>query len=214
MNKRCIGTLVVPVILVALLAGCGTTIRTTTTAMGTGRTLEAGQQAVSVRSPIYPLPFLASANYRSGLGGGWEVMAGYGIHGLLITDEETDDDTAHGPELFITKQLVNADNLFYLSGTAGTEVNVAPRISVTTHLGADMGVYLLPSFTIFGGVRGSYVVGGVPGVLTHLGLGFDGPLQLKAAGYFTPLEIGTAAGAPYPEVFWPFGVVVEAGARF
>lgn len=144
------------------------------------------------------------------------MAGGYGLHGITVdsADSEEEDDTLHGPELFVSKELVNANTFFYLSATTGAELDISPRFSPTTHLGVDMGIYPLGLLTVFGGVRGVYILGGKPGLLSHAGLGLDGPFQAKLSFYITPLEVAAINSTGGAELFWPVMAIIEVGARF
>lgn len=61
------GLILIVALAAILLAGCGTTIRATTTAIGTGRTLTEDQQSITLRSAVYPFPLISSVFYRKGL---------------------------------------------------------------------------------------------------------------------------------------------------
>lgn len=218
MKRLRVGLLLVGIAIAVLATGCGTTIRATTATMGTGRTLDADQQTVTARSSAYPFPLLiSSVSYRKGLPKGWEVSGGYGIHGFLVEeagDTDDSDDLAHGPEIFVTKELVDTGGVFHLAATAGAELDIVPRFTPTTHLGIDMGVYPLKPLAIFGGVRGVYILGGTPGMLVHAGVGFDAAIQAKLSFYATPVEIAAINSSGGTEIFWPVGAVLEAGFRF
>jgi hypothetical protein len=198
---------------VLFLASCNTTVRSSTSTFQTGKVLDSGETRVTARSTVYPIPLLAAAQAGFGLDGGWEIEGGYGAHGLRLGETDAEDATLHGPQLFVTKALLPPEDLFGVSATAGVEANLVPEFDAVFHLGPNVGVYPEEWFTVFAGVRGVYVTGGQPGALIHLGLGIDGPVQVKLAGYVTPFAVSEERPTG-PDVFWPYFVSLEVGGRF
>ena len=198
-----------------LLAGCGTTIATTTDMFQTGRPLSAGQTRVGLRSPVYP-PVPLTAHVERGLGDGFALDVGYGVHGIAPTGNNSSA-ALHGPEVYLTKQLLDLADILYLSGTGGIEVDVAPRLDAMVHAGVDLGLYPTKWLVLFGNVRGLYILGGKPGLMVSGGLGIDSPFTLKVAAYVTPIAVTRLpahSGSSNPELLWPYGLAVDIGVRF
>ena len=198
------------------LSGC-VSFRYSNSLFNTGRVLDPGKSRIGVRTQVYPALFPGEAYYQRGFPGGWQVTAGYGIHGIEDTSTSTGgSSTLQGPELTVTKTLVNARDIFYLGATGGADIDLTPKVGALLYAGLDAGVYPFKWLTIYAQAKGAYLVGGIPGMLLALGAGIDGPFTLKVAGYYTPLPITSNPNSTTtsPEVFWPFGIAAEAGIRF
>jgi hypothetical protein len=158
---------------------------------------------------VYP-PFPSSVYYERGLPAGFGVSAGYGIHGIELNDSDADD-TNHGPELYVTKELYSAGDLFYVGAIAGTDLNIVPQFDAFIQAGASASLYPVDWFYVSGSVRGGYLVGGTAGALLSLGLGIDAPFSVRLAGYVITPEIQSEA---LNAVYWPFGIQLDVSGRF
>lgn len=195
----------------ALVAtSCAGTLRSTTRTFGTGRSLKADEVRASVTSTIYPLAFLGGLGGELGLGEGWQVGAGYGIHGIQLGDSE--EDTLHGPEFSIRKEIVDVDGVFYLDAGFAVDINVVPEFDATIFAGPSLGLYPVDWLAIFVGAQGGYLIGGTPGLMIHGGLGVDGPLYLLLSAYGAPIALTRQADGP--AVYVPIGINASVGARF
>ncbi|MBI9104242.1 MAG: hypothetical protein JEY99_17625 [Spirochaetales bacterium] len=176
-------------ILTFLFSGCETfTIRSSPEAFRSGRVLKEGETKVLTNSTLIsliPMPGLEWSVTR-GLPYNMEVTAGWGVHALVYAagdDAENESDTYHGPEIFISKNLLNLNNIFYLAGTVGAEMNVIPVVDAAFHGGVDFGFYPIHWFTIFGHAKALYHTAGYFSPQLGLGFGFDSPFVLKIAAY-------------------------------
>lgn len=197
---------------VLLLSGCSTTIRTTTDMFQTGRPLASGKTEIGARSDVYPLLPL-TAYVEHGFNSGFQLDAGYGLHGVIISGGSGGNDVLSGPEVYLTKEILNLSDILYLSATAGAELNFTPSFDAMLHAGIDAGVYPVRWLSIFADVRGLYLVGGIPGMELSAGVGIDGPFTLKIAGFYTPVPV-LKTTASSGDVLWPAGVSMEMGFTF
>lgn len=197
-----------------LLAGCSTTIRTTSDMFQTGRSLATGKSEVGVRGTAYPfMPF--TAYFDHGFGDGFQLDVGYGLHGIILSSNK--GTPIQGPEVYLTKDLFNLSDVLYFSGTVGSELNFLPSFDAVVHAGVNIGLYPVKWLTLYTNVRGMYIVGGIPGMILSAGIGIDGPFTLKIAGFYSPIPVlkttsggSTASG----DVLWPYGASIDFGVKF
>lgn len=161
---------------------------------------------------VYP-PFPSSVYYERGLPAGFGLSLGYGIHGIELNGSDADDtdDTNHGPEVYVTKELYSAGDLFYVGAIAGADLNIVPRFDAFVQAGASASLYPVDWFYLSGSVRGGYLVGGTAGALLALGLGIDAPISVRLAGYVITPEIQSQA---LNAVYWPFGIQLDVSGKF
>ena len=177
--------------MVLLFSGCQSfVVRSSPEAFRTGKVLEEGEKRITTNTILIagvPAPIL---DWRASMGlpYGIEATAGWGIHALEYSSEstdgeESDDDFYQGPEVFLSKNLINLNDTFYLAATVGSEVDLLPVFDYSLHGGVDFGFYPVSWFTIFGHTKLFYHSEGYLAPQAGLGLGIDGPFILKAAAY-------------------------------
>ena len=202
--------------LVLLFSSCETfVVRSSSDAFRTGKVLDEGQYKVATNSILLlsvPMPGLIWRVSR-GLPYDLEATVGWGVHALTVEsgDEDSEDDTYQGPELFITKNLVNLDDHFYLAATLGTEVNILPVVDAAVIGGLDFGWYPVNWFVVFGHAKAFYQTKGYFAPQAGFGLGIDGPFVLKAAVYthFKDSSIELSDNS----IFWPYYYGLQVGFK-
>jgi hypothetical protein len=193
--------------LVCLLMFSCTTLYTTNRAFDTGRVLEPGQTQIDTASiMLLWIPFPGQIGISHGLEGGWQLSGGLGIHGF-----SPDDQTLFGPELYVTKQILAVDDLFYLSTTLGADLVVSPHFNALTQLRVSFGFYPWKDLVFFGNIGVAAIASDFkPAFLGGLGLGWDGPFTIKIAAYIMPGDLNTGE---ITQPIWPFYYGLQIGFK-
>lgn len=185
-----------------LLLGSCATYRTTSRAFDTGQVLEPGQTRVSTDSVMMlfvPLPGQIAVS--RGFEGGWQGTLGWGAHGFIVDNEESDndaDDTLQGPEVYVTKSLFNANDSFQISATAGSDINVVPEFDALIQARLNLGWHPWDWFTIYANGGAAYVTASNQfAPIVGLGLGFDGRFVFKIGAYVSPEQTESQRSADY-----------------
>ncbi|NBC29014.1 MAG: hypothetical protein GVY29_03375 [Spirochaetes bacterium] len=201
---------------VLVFSGCAT-IRTSSHAYDTGDVLDPGQMRFTTDSVMFlwvPLPGQIAVS--RGFKGGWEATAGWGMHGFVGNEEDVegaseDDDTLHGPELYVSKRLLSVKEWLQVSGTVGTDINVAPQVDALVQGRLTVGWHPADWFTIYANGGAAYVTASSQfAPIVGLGLGLDGRFVLKAAAYVTPDQTESQKQL---DVLWPFYYGVQLGFK-
>lgn len=208
---------IVILFLVLFVSGCQSfTLRTSPDAYRTGRVLEEGKYKIVTNSMLILMTPMPGFVWRvsGGLPYDMEATVGWGVHGMIVgpEDEGEESDVLHGPELFLTKNLVNLNDHFYLSASLGTEMNLIPEVDASIIGGFNFGWYPIDWFVVFGHAQGLYHTKGYLTPQVGLGLGLDGPFILKIAAYthFKEDSIELLDGT----FFWPFYYGLQVGFSF
>jgi hypothetical protein len=200
--------------LLFLIISCSSfTIRSSPESFRTGKVLDQGEIKIVTNSVILMLmPFpLLEGNVTMGLPYRMEVTAGWGVHGFLVGNGD-ESDTFHGPEIFVSKELLNFKDKLYLAGTLGTEINIFPSLDATIHGGVDFGWYPADWFVIFGHTKLLYHTSNYLAPQIGLGFGFEGPFIFKIGAYSHLVE----SSPPLSDgsLFWPFYYGMQIGFQF
>jgi len=217
-NMKSMIKVIIFLAIILLFSGCQTvTLRSSSDAFRTGRVLPEGEYRVATNTLLILTAPMPGVIWRvsGGLPFDMEATVGWGVHGLIIAPEsegDSGDDFYHGPEIFLTKNLLNIEDSLYLSATLGSEVNVTPSFDATIMGGLNFGFYPIDWFVLFGHAQALYHTQGYFAPQVGLGLGFDGPLVLKIAAYthFKENSIELHDGT----YFWPFYYGIQLGLTF